>query len=1647
MKYRLLLTFVVLLIFSLGNFMQVGRASIGRAFVQTGPILSVDDTSVAEGNSGTLQLNFTVRLTGAHPAVTVRVATADGIPPNGATAPSDYLSNVQFLNFSAGEATSTQTFAVTINGDTTVEPDETFFVNLSNADGATIGDGQAVGFILNDDGSSCSFSISPTSADFPANGGTASVTVTTTTGCSWTATSNAPWITVTNTSIMPTGGTVSYSVAANTGADRSGSMTIAGQTFTVNQEGVDPTISISDAVVTEGNNGTANAVFTVSLSAPVASAVTVNYSTADNTAMTGDNDYTAASGTVTFPANNNAPQTVSVQVTGDTRNEPDEIFLVNLRNPSSGTTLGDSQGTGTIVNDDNLGNCAYSISPISQHFSANSGSGSIAVTAPEGCNWSAASNNPWIRITAGANGAGNGVVTYTVDTQSSFPTVPARTGSITIANKSFNISQDGTMCEFQLSARSQNFSAAASTGSFQVNAAADCEWEAALQLLGIDPVPFVALTSGTGEVRPFIRGRGNGTVNFSVQANSSIFSRSKPIMVNNRRNPTTEGVAFVVQQAAAASECSYQLSPENVGIDAEANLVSFSINTLSGCSQTVVSNVDWITVFNQPIPGLTNCTLEVRENRGNWRAGSVTIGNRNFFVYQDGVNCPIEMICAFFPSACGLGIEPVSRQFRDDVLVKTSRGQNYTKLYYQAANEAVQILTLNPMLLLRSSEILQRYKPTLEAMSRGEQVTLSEGDLAEIDDFLNSFAAKGSEELRQSIHSVRKDLHDSQVHKEFNIMVIKGEKRQLSSTHLSGRKWAAGFALLSGFCPIVVFGFRRRRKLAKGAKLLLLFALSLAVTDLMPLSSIQAQPRTRTTAKPIIKQTPAQANPAYAKLPLAFEPNVGQADPQSQFIARGKGYTLALKPTEAKLALRSQKAAGEGERQKAKGERQIFALPTPDSRQPTADELRLKLVAANPAATIEGLDELAGKSNYFIGNDPAKWRAGVANYAKVKCADVYSGVDLIYYGNGGELEYDFQLAAGADFKTIALQFEGAEAIKLAANGELILQMANGEVRQHKPVAYQQINGVRKPVACNYRWLNGVGKASPRTTAKPQPGHRTPDTGLQTPVIGFAVGAYDPSQPLIIDPVLVYATYLGGSGDDEGNSITVDAAGNVYVAGFTNSINFPTANAAQPTQGGGQQDAFVAKLNPAGSALLYSTYFGGGGQDNASSIAVDAAGNAYITGYTISANFPVKDALQAGKKGSSNAFVMKLNPSGGLLYATHMGGNASDAGTGIAVDAAGNIYVAGIATSADFPTLNAAQANWGGAADAFVAKLNPSGSQLLFSTYIGATSSDAATSLAVDSSGNAYVTGVTTSRNWQTASPLQANHGGGLFDVFVAKFNIVSRQLVYSTYIGGGGEDRAFRIAVDAAGNAYITGDTDSTNFPTANALQSSHSGGATDAFVAKLNAAGSALVYSTYMGGGGIDGGTALAVNGAGEAYVTGFTGSKNFPAVSPLQAENGGGAFDAFIAKLNAAGSQLDYSTYMGGANIDAGFGIAVDAAGNAYVMGVTASQNFPTANPLQRNFGGGAADLFIARIAIGLQLNGASINGKRLTVFGNGFDNGAKILVNGQEQKTGNDEQSPTTILSSPKAAKRIPQAQTTVIQVRNADGKLSNQLSFRR
>ncbi|MBI4482587.1 MAG: SBBP repeat-containing protein [Acidobacteria bacterium] len=557
---------------------------------------------------------------------------------------------------------------------------------------------------------------------------------------------------------------------------------------------------------------------------------------------------------------------------------------------------------------------------------------------------------------------------------------------------------------------------------------------------------------------------------------------------------------------------------------------------------------------------------------------------------------------------------------------------------------------------------------------------------------------------------------------------------------------------------------------------------------------------------PSVSAEPPQAAQArlietYGKLPLSFEANQGQAGDEVKFLSRGSGYTLFLSSNDAVLSLNTSPDNGKHDR---------------------STLLRVRFVGTNPAATVLPLNELPGRSNYFIGNNQAQWRTGISTYAKVKYEELYPGIDLVFYGNQRQLEYDFIVAPGADPQRIKLAIEGAEKLQIDPQGDLVLHTSGGEVLLRAPVIYQP---------------GGAGQ-------QPIPGGYVLDGEHQ---LGFQLSQYDTSKPLVIDPVLVYTTNVGLGG---GLAIAVDASGSAYVTGWGVS---------------------VAKLNPAGSALVYSTYLHAGGNTRGTGIALDSSGNAYVTGFTDSTDFPTLGPLQATPGGSIDAFVAKLNPAGSLVYSTYLGGGGRDSAADIAVDSSGNAYVTGGADSTNFPTANPLQATLGGSADAFIAKLNATGFALVYSTYFGGGGYDSAAGIAVDSSGNAYVTGATASTNFPTANPLQATLAGPA-DAFIAKLNATGSALVYSTYLGGskpglGGNasNGGFGIAVDISGNAYVIGGTGSTNFPTMNPFQGA-SGGITDAFVAKLNPAGSALVYSTYLGGEDGETGKDLAVDASGNA-------------------------------------------------------------------------------------------------------------------------------------------------------------------------------------
>ncbi len=961
-----------------------------------------------------------------------------------------------------------------------------------------------------------------------------------------------------------------------------------------------------------------------------------------------------------------------------------------------------------------------------------------------------------------------------------------------------------------------------------------------------------------------------------------------------------------------------------------------------------------------------------------------------------------------------------------------------------------------------------------------------------------------------------------------------------------------------------------------------------------------------TLAKKPDKEAATRVRTAYSGMPLRFERAAGAAAANAEFIARGAGYALDLSKGEARLVMGGT----------ADGPRTAITM---------------RLLGAWADAEGRGRSVLPGVTNYLIGSDPREWRTGVRSYAEVEYRGVYPGVDLVYYGNQRQLEFDFIVAPGASHRAIALAFDGSTHLAIDRAGNLLVGTSAGTLVQHAPAIYQEKSGKRSTVRGGYVLRRG-GR------------------------VGFNVGSYDPHLPLIIDPVLTYSTYLGGSREERAAGIAFDAQGNMYVAGLTGAADFPATGSPANAHGSDNWDAFVVKLNPTGDQFLYATYIGGSGYEEPAGLAVDVAGNAYVAGQTDSWDFPTLYGIQSSRRGMSDGFVTKLDANGFVVYSTYLGGNGGDAGSGIAVDALGRAYVSGYTISADFPTANALQpslggypafrttdggqtwagigsglrASWvrafaidpvnthtvyagtgsdgvfrstdggstwtatsadlpplptnamvvdstgavfaatdggifrsrdGGASwtilqlwmpvsslvidpasqvlyagapdwfpygvfrsadggdtwndtgfpqgvtglavsqsvlyagtsngvfksldgnnwtaasggiqeavtslavspdnpdvayagtntalfstasggtswsailpfpvmsvtvapsnpsvayvatwygsgmtedggmlwqatgpagtnlgffaidpldarrvygggsvgsDSFVSRISADGSHLEYSTFIGGTASEWGTDISVDSSGAAYVAGITQSTDFPVLNPYQPT-AGGLMDVFVAKISDAG-ALVYSTDLGGGASDYAPRIAVDGSGQAHVVGITLSSNFPTANAFQPAHGGGWYDLFLTTLNPAGTGLVYSTYLGGNNQDGswqgstGPAVAVDSSGEAFVTGATMSTNFPTRDAIQPSHGGGGSDAFVANFDASGG-LVYSTYLGGSGADYGTRVAVDPAGAVAVAGGTSSTDLSTRHPVQ-SANAGAADVFIARIAPG--------------------------------------------------------------------------------
>jgi Beta-propeller repeat len=673
----------------------------------------------------------------------------------------------------------------------------------------------------------------------------------------------------------------------------------------------------------------------------------------------------------------------------------------------------------------------------------------------------------------------------------------------------------------------------------------------------------------------------------------------------------------------------------------------------------------------------------------------------------------------------------------------------------------------------------------------------------------------------------------------------------------------------------------------------------------------------------LLSPTFAKVTTHYGKIPLNFEPNRGQAGAGTLYLARGNGYLLSLEPSGSKMILRNKDKSA---------------------------EISNTLLGSSKSSHLEALDPLPGHSSYFRGHDPAKWVTGVPNFARVRAAGVYPGIDLIYYGNQDRLEYDFVVAAGADPSVIRLRLDGIRSLRTDAGGDLVLSTAAGDIIQQKPDIYQTIDGKRQAVAGRFVIH----------------GRRT---------VTFELASYDHSRSLVIDPVLVYSSFLGNGYQDEGNALAADAAGNLYLVGDTYSLTY------------GDSDVMIRKISPDGSTFLYTANMGGSDNDFGTGIAVDPTGSVYVGGYSASVDFPLANAFQNGNAGNNNAIVLRLDPTGStLIFSTYIGGSFDDRANGLALDNQGNVYLTGGAASLDFPVSTGAyQTQNRGSLNCFVVEFDSQGNGIA-STYIGGGSQDQANAIAVDSQGNSYITGQTDSDSYPQVNPSfqHSRHGGN--DAFVTELSGDFTHLVYSTFAGGGSDDFGYGIAVNSAGQAYVMGTTNSSDFPTTNGAYQRGYAGSGDMFILAYSANGQNLMFSTFLGSHGVEDGNGIALDSANNIYVVGDTNSDQYPVTSDAVQRTRKGGFDIVFSVLDPTGSRLMYSSFLGGSGDDSGSAVAVDPYGNVYLTGITISFDYPlTPGAAQTQPGGGTQDAFFAKVGFSNPYNVSSSSQAAPAVAGN--------------------------------------------------------------
>lgn len=715
-------------------------------------------------------------------------------------------------------------------------------------------------------------------------------------------------------------------------------------------------------------------------------------------------------------------------------------------------------------------------------------------------------------------------------------------------------------------------------------------------------------------------------------------------------------------------------------------------------------------------------------------------------------------------------------------------------------------------------------------------------------------------------------------------------------------------------------------------------------------------------------ETRVQVERAFGQLPLIFVENQGQMDEQVAYYVQGGDKTIYFTPEGVTFALTAPltPTLSQRERERTPSDSPLLEGEGPGVRSRWA--VKLDFVGANPDARPVGEDKAETIISYFRGPQE-EWHTGLPTYARIVYYDLWPGIDLVYYGTVNQLKYEFVVHPGADPAQIRLTYRGATDVVRNTAGQLEVTTPLGGFTDDTPIAYQEIDGQRVPVEMGYRLSSTTETAGERVVFEGETYDVRPAT------FNFAVGDYDPTHSLILDPaVIVYSGFIGGSGNDRGYGIAVDGMGNAYVIGYTTTADFPVLVGPDLSYNG-DADAFIAKVNAAGTSVVYAGFLGGSDTELGSGIEVDDMGNVYLTGTTFSADFPAIVGpdltygggwcgLFPGEDPCPDTFVAKVNAAGTILvYAGFVGGSNYDEGMDIAVDGVGNAYVTGTTRSTDFPAIGGPDLTHNGGYDTFVAKVNAAGTGFIYGGFVGGSSAEIGWGIAVDSAGNVYVTGYTGSSNFPVIGGPDLTFNGGLSDIFVAKVNTAGTALAYAGFLGGSDMDQGESIEVDSAGHAYVTGYTYSSNFPATVGPDLTHNGHG-DAFVAKVNSAGTALIYAGFLGGSSEDTGYGIAVDAIGNAYITGQTESTDFPVTGGLDLSLNG-ALDVFVAKVNTAGTGLAYAGFLGGSSYDRGYGIAVDSIGDVYITGDTYSPEFPTIGGPDLTFNGGDYDAFVAKVS----------------------------------------------------------------------------------